>query len=117
MAARLVSEDLVNSKWEVPDQKYGRVWCDASSIATGISIEIGGAVVEDASWLRKEDDAAHINLEELEAANEAIKAAVVWGLKNIEIMTDSATVFRWLTNATTSDGLVRSIRMSELFVK
>ena len=74
-------------------------------------------MVEDASWLRKEDDAAHINLAELEAANEAIKAAVAWGLKDIEIMTDSATVFRWLTNATRGDGPVRSSGMSELLVK
>mgnify|MGYP003544614820 CR=1 FL=1 len=73
---RLESEDPVTGRWEVPDCKQGRVWCDASSIATGISVEIGGAVVEDVSWLRKEDDAALINLAELEAANEAIKAAL-----------------------------------------
>ena len=117
LSERPASEYPVSDKWEVPDRKYGRVWCDASSIATGISVEIGGAVVEDASWLRKEDDAAHINLAELEAANEAIKAAVAWGLKDIEIMTDSATVFQWLTTATRGDGPVRSSGMSELLVK
>ena len=29
------------------------VWCDASSIATGMVVEIGGSVAEDATWLRK----------------------------------------------------------------
>ena len=93
------------------------MWCDASSIATGISIEIGGAVVEDASWLRKEDNVAHINLAELEVANEVIKAAVAWGLKEVEIITNSATVFRWLKNATNGDGPIKSSGMSELLVK
>ena len=27
--------------------------CDASSIATGVVVEIGGLVVEDVTWLRK----------------------------------------------------------------
>ena len=114
---RVESEDPVTGRWDVPDCRQGRVWCDASSIATGISVEIGGEVVEDASWLRKEDDAAHINLAELEAANEAIKAAVAWGLNDFDLMTDSSTVFRWMTNAMRGDGPIRSHGMSELLVK
>ena len=29
------------------------VWCDASSIVTGVVVEIGSLVVEDVTWLRK----------------------------------------------------------------
>ena len=43
------------------------MWCDASSIATGVLLEIGGVVAEDAAWLRKKDDYGHINIAELEA--------------------------------------------------
>ena len=45
-------EDPVNGRWDVPDHGQVRVWCDASSIAKSISVEIRGAVVADASWLR-----------------------------------------------------------------
>lgn len=44
------------------------LWCDASSLAVGACSEVGGHFVEDASWLRKGYNAAHINLAELEAA-------------------------------------------------
>jgi len=91
---RLEREDPVTGRWYVLNCRRGRVWCDASSLATGISVEIGGEVVEDATWICKEDAIAHINLAKLEAAIEAVKAAVAWGLDEFEIMTESATVFR-----------------------
>ena len=37
----------------MPKSSAGVVWCDASSIATGVLLEIGGVVAEDAAWLRK----------------------------------------------------------------
>ena len=52
----------------VPAVETGTVWCDASSLATGVVLEIDGSVVEDAAWLRKKHDAAHINVAELDAA-------------------------------------------------
>ena len=33
-------------------KKIGEVWCDASSIVTGVVVEIGSLVAEDATWLR-----------------------------------------------------------------
>ena len=54
---------------------------------------------------------------ELEAANEAIKAAVAWGLNDFDLMTDSSTVFRWMTNAMRGYGPIMSHGMSELLVK
>ena len=46
-------KDPVTGAWHIPETKIGVVWCDASSIATGVVVEIGGLVAEDATWLRK----------------------------------------------------------------
>ena len=46
-------KDHVTGAGHIPETKIGVVWCDASSIATGVVVEIGGLVAEDATWLRK----------------------------------------------------------------
>ena len=56
----------------VSNSRSGTVWCDASSIALGVVLEIDGNSVEDAAWLRKKDDFAHINLAELNAVLKGI---------------------------------------------
>jgi hypothetical protein len=56
------ASDPVKVRWTVPEVSEGRVWCDASSLVIRVSLEIGGAIVEDASWLRKENDPAHIKI-------------------------------------------------------
>ena len=40
---------------------------DASLFAMGVALEANGAIVEDACWLRLENDTRHINLAELDA--------------------------------------------------
>ena len=65
--ARVEREDPVRGQWLVPKGSAGVVWCDASIIATGVLLEIGGVVAEDAAWLRKKDKYGHINIAELEA--------------------------------------------------
>jgi len=55
-------------------------------------------VVEDASLLRKTDDAAHINLAELESVIKGINLAISWGLVDIVIVTDSTTVHGWINS-------------------
>lgn len=40
---------------------------DASSLATGVALEIDGDIVEDACWLRPDGDSQHVNLTELDA--------------------------------------------------
>ena len=59
-------DDPVRGRWEIPKTKKGVVWCDASSIATGVVLRVGGVVAEDAVWLRKKDDAGHVNITELD---------------------------------------------------
>ena len=51
--AEIKKEDLVIGTWHISETKTGLVWCDASSIATGVIMEIGGLIAEDAAWLRK----------------------------------------------------------------
>lgn len=56
------AEDQVKGSWYVPDTKKGTMWCDASGIALGVKLEIGGIEVEDAAWLRKKDDYNHTSV-------------------------------------------------------
>ena len=51
------------------------VWCEASSIATGVLLEIGGVVVKDAAWLRKKVNASHINVAELDGVLKGVNLA------------------------------------------
>ena len=46
-------KDPVTGAWHIPETKIRVVWCDANSIVTGVVMEIGGLVAEDATWLRK----------------------------------------------------------------
>ena len=62
VVARVHQEDPVQGKWCVDGPELD-VWVDASSLATGVLLEHDGAAVEDASWLQKERDMQHINLE------------------------------------------------------
>ena len=71
-------------RWCVLKTIEGIVWCDATSIATGIMIEIEGQVVEDAAWLRKRSNFSHINSAELNATIKGINLALKWGLKRLK---------------------------------
>ena len=68
MLRRVWESDPVGGVWAMQAVETAIVWCDASSLATGVVLEIGGSVVEDAVLLRKKYDAAHINVAELDAA-------------------------------------------------
>lgn len=94
--SRVCKEDPVRGHWRVANVNMGRVWCDASSLALGVVLEIADVVVEDAAWLRKSDDVGHINVAELEAVLKGVNLAVKWGLKSLQVMTDSLTVVGWL---------------------
>ena len=82
--ARVEREDNVQGEWLVPKGSAGVVWCDTSGIATGVLLEIGGVVAEDAAWLRKKDDYGHTNIAELEAVVRRVNLALKWGLREIE---------------------------------
>jgi ribonuclease HI len=113
-----VSEkDPVAGAWAVPTCKEGVVWCDASSLAIGVCIEINGEVVEDASWLRKANDSTHINLAELEALLKGMNLALKWGLTKVKVITDSATVYAWVSSTLTQDRRIKTHGLSEALVR
>ena len=110
-------EDPVKGEWYVPRTEAGVVWCDASSIATGVLLEIGGSPVEDAAWQRKKDDCGHINVAELDAVLKGINLALKWGLRKVEICTDSTMVFAWVKSAVTGDKRIKTKGAGEMLVK
>ena len=61
------TNDPVSGEWHVPKTDVGTVWTDASDLALGVVLEVGGTLAEDGTWMRKSDDYHHINVAELEA--------------------------------------------------
>ena len=49
LLARLAVEDPVKGRFHMSPCESGRVWCDASSLALGVAVKIGGQTVEDAA--------------------------------------------------------------------
>ena len=45
-------------------------------------MEVGGTIVEDATWLRKTTDYNHVNVAELEAVLKGVNLALWWGFKS-----------------------------------
>lgn len=109
--------DFVGGRWCVLSAENGRVWCDASSLALGCALEIDGAIVEDGSWLRKKDDGAHINMAELDSVLKGVNLAAKWKVRNLQVMTDSATVFGWMNSALFDTHKIRTRGMNEMLVK
>ena len=114
---RLRAEDPVGGVWKALVDGESKVWCDASSLALGVIVEIGGKIVEDASWLRKKSDGAHINVVELDAALRGINLALKWKLKRLTLVTDSATVHGWLQSVLTGDQRVKVSGIAEMLVR
>ena len=98
VAERVAADDPARGQWHVSGDS-AVVWTDASSVAEGIALETPeGHLIEDGSWLRK-DEATHINMAELNAALRGVNLAIAWGMRVVELKTDSATVHRWVSDA------------------
>ena len=93
-------EDPVRRVWQVSQHGEVTVWTDASSLGSGVALEVNGSIVEDASWLRKESDYQHININvaELEAVGGGVNMAIAWGFKTFTLAVDSLTVVSWMTS-------------------
>ena len=114
---RVKQHDPVGGQWSVEASHSGKVWCDASSLAIGCCVEIGNQIVEDASWLRNVNDGSHINVAELEGVIKAINMAVKWKLKNVTVLSDSATVCGWVNSVLKDNKRPRVSGLSEMIVK
>ena len=117
VAARLATEDPCHGAWCVRGDR-AVVWTDASSLASGIVVETPqGVAIEDACWLRRQDDTTHINMAELDAAVRGVNLAIAWGMKHIELRTDSATVHRWLDDALSGRARLRTKAHGEMLIR
>ena len=90
---------------------------DASSIATGVALEMNGMVMEDACWLRLTNNAQHINLAELDTALKGANMALPWEATVLHLVTDSACVHRWISDTLTGKAHVNMRAAGEMLVR
>ena len=77
------------------------------------SIEFNGEVIEDASCLRKECT----NMTELDAVLKGLYLALVWGMTTMDVMTDSATVHRWIEDGLTGKSRLKTKASNEMLIR
>lgn len=114
-AARVRDNDPASGRWNV-DEGTAAVWTDASSIALGAVLEIDGSVIEDGCWLRL-DDASHINMAELDAAIRGVNMALSWKITKFRLITDSRTVYHWMSNALSGRSKLQTKAASEMLIR
>ena len=106
--------DPVRGRWSASSDE-ARVWVDVSSMALGVAIEINGSIVEDASWLRK-DESSHINMAELDAVIKGLNLALAWRVKKVELLTDSPAVQCWISDAISGKSRLKTKVASEMLI-
>lgn len=109
--------DPVKGNWIVSKTSPITIWCDASNLALGVSLEIDGDIVEDGAWLRPKNDSMHINRSELEAAIKGINLALKWGKRKMLLKTDSKCVYGWLLSILERTHNVRTKALSEVLIR
>ena len=110
IAECIVGEDPVRGSWLVRPGSEFTLWCDASSLAMGAALERDDRIIEDVSWLRRKESAMHINVAELTAVVRGIALAIKWGAKRLKIMTDSSSVYWWLSAISSGSRRVTATR-------
>ena len=113
---RVREADPVGGNW-CTDGKEITVWVDASSVATGVALEMNGKVIEDACWLRPINNAQHINLAELDTALKGINLALQWEATVLYLVTDSACVHRWISDTLTGRARMNTRAAGEMLVR
>jgi len=117
---RVREDDPVGGIWSpgaVIAWQNVRIWCDASSMATGIVLDVDDTIIEDASWLRSKTDHEHINVAELDSVIKGVNLALKWQVKRATVMTDSATVFSWLSSVLEGTHRIKTKGISEMLVR
>ena len=116
LVASVRTDDPAKGRWNVSGDTM-TVYTDASSLALGVALEVDGEVVEDASWLRRADDAAHINLAELDAVVKGVNLALQWRVTDMDLVTDSRTVWQWVSDTLSGRARLRSKAASEMLIR
>lgn len=118
ISARLLRDgDPAKGNWEVSREAPVIVWSDASSLAMGVVIEIDGNIVEDAAWLRPQNDTAHINRAELDALIRGLNLAIKWGRREMRLMCDSSTVCNWMKSILENNRNVKTRALGEVLIR
>lgn len=112
---RVRLSDPARGRWDVSGSE-AVVWVDASSLALGVVLEMGGEVVEDACWLRQ-NDSTHINLAELDAVVRGVNLAVMWDVKTVTVKSDSRTVCHWLADMLSGRARLKTRAASEMLIR
>ena len=113
--SRVQRNDPVQGRWDVSGEE-AKVWIDSSSVALGVAVEVGRCVVEDASWLCK-DESCHINMAELDAAIKGLNLVMAWKIQRVELLTDSVTVHRWISDGLSGKSRLRTKAASEILIR
>ena len=74
-------------------------------------------MVKNALWLCKKDDGVHINVAELDAVIKGVNLALKWRSKKVTLVTDLATVHRWLHASLTGSQQVKVSGAAEMLVQ
>ena len=77
---------------------------------------INGVFVKDQCWFRKKDNGSHIKVAELVVVKR-ISFADKWSLQELEILTDSSSVFGWLRSNIGHDLKVKTHGLNEMIVQ
>ena len=67
--------------------------------------------------MRPTNDAAHINLAELDAVMKGINLALQWKVRKLHIHTDSLCVYHWISDTLTGKAMVRTKAASEMLIR
>ncbi|XP_043202630.1 uncharacterized protein LOC122370793 [Amphibalanus amphitrite] len=113
---RVRAEDPARGRWDVKGDRI-TVWTDASALAMGVVVEVGDEVVEDGSWLRPDNGVQHINMAELDAALKGVNMAILWGAERVRLMTDSRTVYHWMTDLLSGRARLKTKAASEMLIR
>ena len=117
LVERVKKEDPASGVWHVNSKGRFRIWCDASSVAVAAALECDGNIIEDGCWLRKRKDPLHINFAELVSVMKGVTLATRWGVRHLEIMTDSASVYWWLRSLSKGDQRLRVSGDGEMLIR
>ena len=109
-------KDPAQGNWSVDGHEV-TLWIDASSLATGIVVESGESLIEDACWLRPAREDKHINLAELNAMLRGINRVLQWKATVIHSKTDSACMHRWVTDALSGKARIHTKAASEMLIR
>ena len=113
---QMAQKDRMQDDWSM-DGCEVTVWIDTSSLATGVVVESGELLIEDACWLQPARKDKHINLVELDAMLRGINRALQWKVTVLHLKTNSACVHPWVTDALSGKARIRTKATSKMLIR